>query len=229
MRLTDAQIHVWQLSHPERPWRYPQSRPHRPADFTAEDVIAEMDRAGVESAVLVPPWWEGERNDLALDAARRYPTRFRVMGLFDADAPDAPQVLRRWREQPGMLGFRFSARDPKYDTALATGRLDWLWAAAEENGIPVMMSVDPEEIGILGAIAARHPRLRITVDHMARKHGAKDMAAFPTLDELVALGRLPNVAVKATGLPSYSGEAYPYPTMIAAVRTMMDLRRAVFV
>jgi len=35
---------------------------------------------------------------------------------------------------------------------------------------------------------------------------------------LLALAKYPNVAVKATGVPGYSGEAYPYPTMQTFVR-----------
>jgi predicted TIM-barrel fold metal-dependent hydrolase len=144
------------------------------------------------------------------------------MGLFDSDAPDARETLRNWRGRPGMLGFRFSARDPKYDTALTSGRMDWVWAAAEEHGIPVMMSVDPEEVTILQDIAARHPGLKIAVDHMARKHGAKDAAAFPAMGQLLALSRLENVSVKASGLPSYSGQRYPYPAMIDAFKAVVD-------
>ena len=222
MQITDAQLHLWQLSNPARPWRYPNMKPHQPRDFTAKEALAEMDRAGVHRAIVIPPWWEGERNDLALRAAAEYPDRFRVMGLFDADAPDAKETLRTWRDQPGMLGFRFSARDPKYDTALAPGRMDWVWAAAEQYGIPVMMSVDPQEVTIVGDIAVRHPGLKITVDHMARKHGGKDKDAFPSMDELLALSRLKNVAVKATGLPSYSAEQYPYPFMIASFKAVFD-------
>ena len=33
------------------------------------------------------------------------------------------------------------------------------------------------------------------------------------MPELLALARFPNVAVKATGAPGYSAEAYPFPRM----------------
>ena len=89
--------------------------------FSAADALRAMDGAGVQAAILVPPWWEGERNDLALAAAQAHPDRFAVMGLFDADAADARARLAAWRGQGGMLGFRFSSQDPKYRTALADG------------------------------------------------------------------------------------------------------------
>ena len=45
---------------------------------------------------------------------------------------------------------------------------------------------------------------------MGRPSGSKDEAAFATLPELLALAKYPNVAVKATGAPSYSSASYPF-------------------
>ena len=61
-------------------------RAHR-APLGKEELLAEMDKAGVDGVVIVPPSWEGDRNDLALDAAASHPDRFCIMGRFDPDAP----------------------------------------------------------------------------------------------------------------------------------------------
>ena len=45
----------------------------RAEPLTPEGLLREMETAGVARAVLVPPGWEGSRNDLALAAARFYP------------------------------------------------------------------------------------------------------------------------------------------------------------
>jgi len=39
------------------------SPPDQPVPFSKDDLLREMDAAGVQRAVLVPPSWEGERND----------------------------------------------------------------------------------------------------------------------------------------------------------------------
>ena len=39
---------------------------------------------------------------------------------------------------------------------------------------------------------------------------------------LLALAKYPNVAVKATGAPGYSSEAYPFPGMHTFVRQIYD-------
>jgi predicted TIM-barrel fold metal-dependent hydrolase len=86
MLIVDAQVHTWAASTPERPWSG-GGEPQRTVPFTNEDLLKEMDVAGVHRAVLVPPGWEGSRNDLALAAARAHPDRFAVMGRI------APQVF----------------------------------------------------------------------------------------------------------------------------------------
>ncbi len=65
MRIVDAQVHIWCSGTP--------SGHHRkvPA-FTAEELLAEMDEAGVDAAVIHPPVsWDPDSNALAEDAARR--------------------------------------------------------------------------------------------------------------------------------------------------------------
>ena len=92
-----------------------------------------MDLAGVSRAVLVPPSWEGDRNDLALEAARQYPDRFAVMGRLSLQDPDSRDLVAGWRKQPGMLGMRFTFHNQHNRHFLTDGTADWLWPAAERT------------------------------------------------------------------------------------------------
>lgn len=223
MLIVDSQVHIWGANTPERPWQLPQPRHHRAVpSFSKDDLLREMDEAGVHRATIVPPFWEGERNDLGLEAARLHPDRFAVMGLFDTELPNAREILAGWLQQPGMLGFRFSARDPKYVTALPEGRLDWLWKSAADLGIPVMIGVLPQDVHLVDRIAEHNPGLKITLDHMSRAFGKKDDEVFAELHRLLALAKRPNVAVKASGLPSYTTDPYPFRNMHPYVRRVYD-------
>jgi L-fuconolactonase len=82
-----------------------RAEPHR-APLGKDELLAEMARAGVDRVVIVPPSWEGDRNDLAIEAAKSHPDRFATMGRFDPDAPNARETLEGWKSQPGMLGVR---------------------------------------------------------------------------------------------------------------------------
>ena len=224
MLIVDSQVHIWALATRDRPWPSPPAPapPHRPQPFSKDDLLREMDAAGVARAVLVPPSWEGERNDLALAAARAHPQRFAVMGRIDRDAADARDQLARWRGQPGMLGLRFTFGRPELQAPLIDGRLEWLWAAAEQHGLPVMMIVAPAQLKYIEDIASRHPGLKLVMDHLALHARTLEPAAFADLDSLLALAAHANVAVKATCLPSYARDAWPYRSLHPYIRRIYD-------
>ena len=59
MFIVDAQVHIWGPDTPQRPWPGGRSQPHRPQPFSKDDLLKEMDAAGVARVVIVPPSWEG--------------------------------------------------------------------------------------------------------------------------------------------------------------------------
>ena len=215
MFIVDAQVHVWAAATPERPWPAGRTVPHRTRPFSKDDLLEEMDAAGVARVVIVPPSWEGDRNDLALDAARLHPDRFAVMGR----PPTQPCGLGDWREQNGMLGLRVTS-----NTAEARAWFDdpagWVWTEAAKAGLPVMIS-PPGLLPQVDRIAQHHPELRLVIDHLALLR-AKDNAAFDDLPYLLRLARLPNVAVKASALPAYSSHDYPYYNLHPYLRRVFD-------
>ena len=139
-------------------------KPQMPEPFTIEKLVALMDQAGVDRAVIVPPSWPGDRNDYGLEAAKRYPNRFAVMGRIPLKNPQAAALLPKWKEQPGMLGVRVTFLGPA-QAWLTDGTPDWFWPEAEKAGLPVMFLTDGRN-GELARVAERHPRLQLIADHM---------------------------------------------------------------
>jgi predicted TIM-barrel fold metal-dependent hydrolase len=218
--IVDSQVHIWAENTPERPWPA-RARAHGQA-LDAATVLARMDEAGVDRAIIVPPSWEGDRNDLALAASKSHPRRFAVMGRLDPDAPGAREQVERWREQPGMLGLRFSFHTELLRQPFLDGRFDWVWGAAERAGHPVMVLVHHAYVDRMDAVATRHPKLRLVLDHLGLVSGEKDAQAFRGLDRLLALARHPNVAVKASALPCYTDEPYPHRGLQPYLRRVYD-------
>src|SRR5437879_12092706 len=105
--IVDAQVHLWKAESEDWKW-VPGLVPQLPEPFTIERLVPMMDEAGVDRVVIVPPSWPGDRNDYALEAVRRYPTRFRVMGKIPLRNPNSAALLPTWRSQSGMLGVRFT-------------------------------------------------------------------------------------------------------------------------
>jgi L-fuconolactonase len=222
MLIVDGQVHTWAASTPERPWPASEEA-HRAVPLTTDDLLQEMNAAGVDRAVLVPPGWEGARNDLALAAAQANPQRFAVMGRIRPDLLSKSQgVLLNWRAQPGMLGVRLALNNAGADKFLASGKLDWLWREAETAGVPLMILVRHSAVHYIDAIAERHPRLKIVMDHFALHSKHRDAEAFRDFDKLLAIAKRPNVAAKASALPCYSSDAYPYRALHPYIRQAYD-------
>ena len=183
-----------------------------------------MDEGGVHGAVIHPPGWDPGSTEMALDAVRRYPGRFAVLGSLPLDQQQSRERIASWREEPGMLGLRYVLLGDPGRQWLQDGTLDWLWSAAEAAGVPIA-TLATDSLAALGNIAERHPGLRLTIDHLGGRGGMttlKDAAAMTHMPELLALAKFPNVAVKATGAPGYSSEAYPFPAMHTYLQQIYD-------
>ena len=220
MLIADAQVHVWAANTPERPWA-PGTRRHRANPLTSEDLLREMNAAGVDRVVIVPPSLDGNRNDLSVAAAHAHPDRFAVMGKIDVKHRNAPERLAQWRAQPGMLGLRFNFK--RAPQTLNSGDADWVWGVAQEAGVPIYVGVSHENVHVFDAIAERHPRLRLIFDHLALASGVKDEVAFRDLDKLLVAARRPNIAVKVSALPCYTDAPYPYRNLHTHVRRVYDV------
>jgi predicted TIM-barrel fold metal-dependent hydrolase len=223
MLVTDAQVHLWESERPERPWPKPQARPpHRPNGFSAEEMLAEMDTAGVDRAIIVPPTWAGDSNDWALDMASRYPARFAVVGRFDARAPDAQRQLAGWLQNTHMLGVRMSFHVKPFIDWLDDGSLDWFWAECASLALPVMALV-PGNVGRLRPVLMRHPELRILIPHMGCPLDIRGSAAFAGIEELLDLAGYPNVTVMVSSAPCFSNQPYPFGDVHPYLRRIYDV------
>src|SRR5512138_3466591 len=129
MLIVDAQIHLWAADRPDRPWPPGGAqRAQKPYPVDKDMALAGMKEAGVDRAVIVPLSWEGERNDVALEAARLHPDRFAVMGRFPLERPDSLPLVDGWRHRPGMLGMRFTFNTAEQRPWLTDGTADWALA-----------------------------------------------------------------------------------------------------
>jgi len=99
MLVVDAQIHIWKGHKPTNP-------NHRQvSDFTAEDVLKDMDAGGVDAAVIHPPGWDPNSNTLAVEAARQHPNRLAILGNFPLDKPESRTAIEGMKSRPGMVSL----------------------------------------------------------------------------------------------------------------------------
>jgi len=204
MKIIDAQIHIWSQT------VVPTSGLHRKVEtFTAEEVLKEMDEAGVDAALIHPPaGWDSNANAVAIEAVKKYPGRFAIMGNFPLQNPDNRKLIHGWRNQPGMMGLRWPLLLEEHQKWLHDGSLDWLWPAVEQEGLPIAMMgglflkkfgeiaeqpADTDVLGLFGGLDVEplrfeFHRLDFLADGVERQVlGQPDRAALEeTLDVLAA-------------------------------------------
>ena len=218
--IVDSQVHLWKASSPDYPWN-PGAKPQLPEPFTIERVLPLMDEAGVDRVVAVPPGLN-DVNSYALEAARRYPNRFAVMGRIPLEDPKSPALLPRWKDQPGMLGVRVTFITPATLKWLSDGTADWFWPAAEKAGLPVMFLVFGH-VNRFGPIAERHPGLQLIIDHMGINLAiAKEGRTAEVIGHAVALAKYPNVSIKMSNLVNASLEPYPFRDLNDHLKRVFD-------
>jgi predicted TIM-barrel fold metal-dependent hydrolase len=138
---------------------------------SAEDLLASMDEAGIDRAVVVQASTAyGHDNSYVADSVAQYPERF--AGVFSVDmlAPDATEQLAFWvgRGLQGARLFTTGSTMPGQASWLSDPRLQTSWAWAEENGLSLCLQMRSEGIPALREWLDRFPGVKVLLDHAAR-------------------------------------------------------------
>ncbi len=229
LEVIDAQVHLWERDHPARPWVTDVARPPNPAalqrfrsrEMTPETMLAEMATVGVDAAIVVSPSTTYRFDcSYALEAAQSYPDKFGVVGPIDPIGPDVASQIRNWRHQPGALGLRILIQGRHEGRRLRAGRYSAFLSAAERDGVPVCISA-PGRFADIAWVARAHPDLQLVVDHMGLP-STQDADQLRQLPRLLALAKLPNVAIKLTAVPIHSREDPPFRDLWPPLHRVID-------
>ena len=151
--------------------------------YPADRLVAEMDYAGVNMALLHRTPYLGIGNDFIADCVRSYPDR--LMGLAHveewlvATQPDAT-IAKLWRavQEQELCGLHFLP--PQLDLYNYNGPWDApefnpFWDAVAGLGIPMFFSLNPrkepllesylEELGTLIRWMERYPNVQVVMTH----------------------------------------------------------------
>lgn len=205
--IIDSHVHLW-VQQPEKyPWG-PIGGYVPENEAPAETLLTLMDASGVDGAVLVQPTPYGWDNSYLLDAAKRYPDRFRCVCLVDPQAEESPQVLRDLVDEHRIAGIRINWNIHPVEVWQTSLNHHALWKAASKLGLPVCLQLTPDQLRLLGNMANEYG-VRVVVDHLGRpaRAASPDDAQFV---KLLDLAENENIHVKLSGLNYYSGGESPY-------------------
>lgn len=216
MVIIDSHLHVWS----DDEARYPfATRLRRPG--SVELLLDEMERAGVDKAVIVQPINYLYDNRYVADCLRRFPGKFAAVGLIDYKAPDAPDRLERLVREDGFGGIRFHLSREPDPAVLAAPERDPLWERARQLGACFIVLGTAERLPFLEPIIDRFPDVPVVIDHFGHVP-VDEEPPRPLLGNLLRLARYPNVYVKVSNMNGMSKEPYPHRDAARIFRLVYD-------
>jgi predicted TIM-barrel fold metal-dependent hydrolase len=209
MLTVDAQVHAYERDHPGRPWA---AVLHGPAQVTGDDMVKAMDAVGVDGALLVSPYTMYRYDaSYAIQVHAKHPGRFALIKPVDPADPGVADTIAEWKKTPGTVAIRIMMTRGVSEDAADPG-LNRVLAAAARHGLPVNL-LCWGRLAQARALAARNPSTSIVIDHLGLQQPFEPpppAQPWADLPAVLALGALPNVAIKITGACTLSREAYPY-------------------
>lgn len=189
--MIDAHVHVWQIDRPDCAWPG-ADLPALNRNFT----LGEWRAAAAGARAILVQTQTCESDTLWLLSQARGDVAG-VIGWTDLAADDAPAAIDRLRTAGPLVGVRpmVQARaDDWYDDAT----LDDGLAYVAECGLVLDALIQPRHLPSLARLAARHPTLKIVIDHAAKPVIGSDLAEWAA--GMQTLASYPQVACKLSGL-----------------------------
>ncbi|MGE0239515.1 MAG: amidohydrolase [Parvibaculaceae bacterium] len=206
--IVDSHVHVWSAdpeAYPFRPLLAHVPAPTVPAPVEA--LLAAMDAARVDKAILVQPSAYGADHRYLQRCLAGWPRRFAGICQIDPRAAAPDDDLRRLCAAGLYRGVRLNT--------IRQGDLSWLAAPAraelfdtvETLGLSLSFHMDLDQAPVVAALAARHRGVAVIIDYLGPDIHAR-LDAEPRLELLAAE---PNVHFKLLCTAEDALSTYPFP------------------
>ncbi|MEO0478051.1 MAG: amidohydrolase family protein [Planctomycetota bacterium] len=199
----DAHQHIWSLARGDYGWLTPDLGVlYR--DFNLEDLAPLLERHDIHHTVLVQAAPTVAETEFCLAAATRDSRIAGVVGWIDFGASDARPTLERLATHPKLKGIRPMIQDIEQD--------DWMLSESFAPVFEAMVRLDlcfdalvlPRHLPNLATLCARHPELKVVVDHGAkpriRDHGTPQENFSSWRRDLTVIARSTKAYCKLSGL-----------------------------
>ena len=221
MTIVDSQVHAYEANTPKRPWA---SVPNWPDHVTGDEMVAAMDKVGVDGAIFISSF-SMYRYDAsyAVEVAKAHPGRMAIVKPVDPDDPNVADVIAEWKKTPGAVGIRIMVPKENKRDENDPG-IDRILRAAVRYDLPVnMLAWGNLDVGT--ALVDRHPDTRFIIDHLGILQPRQPPAPaepWADLPKVLALAKRPNAVIKVSGACTLSKQPYPYPDIWDPLARVFD-------
>jgi L-fuconolactonase len=210
--------------YPSSPLRGKQSDWSKERPQTFEQLVAEMDDAGIAKAAIVQAsTYYGVDNSYLADCVATNPGRFTGVCTIDTLSPDAVSVLEGWIRR-GMSGLRIftGGSTGASDESLIDDPRSWpVWEFGGANGISICIQTNQAGWPRVRNLLQRFPGTKLVLDHGGRPK-LEDGAPYETARPLFEMAEFPNLYLKITPrifALAKTGKATPetwFPALVSA-------------
>jgi len=220
----DAHSHIWSQDTDRFPLAGAQTKKDLdPPSFTDDELMAVARPEGVGRVVLIQhSIYHLFDNSYLVDAVRRHPNRFRVVGMVDDHRDDAADKMRKLLPQ-GVTGFRITPfiREKDPGTWLDTPGMKAMWKAAVETRQAMCCLINASDLPRVDAMCAANPETPVVIDHFARI-GVDGQMRDADIKNLARLARHKHTTVKISAYYALGQKKPPHTELFPMIRQLLD-------
>jgi L-fuconolactonase len=222
MAIIDSQVHCYEANTPKRPWH---AVPNWPAHVTGDEMVAAMDKVGVDGAIFISAFsLYRYDSSYAEEVQRAHPRRLALVKPVDPDNPAVAEVIADWKKTPGVVGIRalmtkdMGTGDPNHPG------LARIVKEAVRHDLPVNVHCWGN-LDAARTLIDRHPDARFIIDHIGIQQPRTKPApenAWADLPKVLDLAKRGNCVIKISGACTLSREPYPFPDIWEPLGRIFD-------
>ena len=218
----DAHSHIWTRDVKKFPLAEGQTVADLdPPSFTSEELIRTAAAENVQRAVLIQHHiYHGWDNTYLIDAAERYPGKFKVVGMVDDTQPN-PEATMRKLQKRHVSAFRITAWIRGSDKWLDGPGMATMWKCGAETGQAMCCLIDPRDLPAVDRMCQKHPDTPVVIDHFARI-GVDGKIRQADVKQLCALAKHQHVYVKISAYYALGKKQPPYLDLVPMIREVYD-------
>ncbi len=214
----DTHLHCFAGSKDSR-FPYHDQAPYRPAETaTPEHLLACMDGAGVDHAIVVHPEPYQDDHRYLEHCLEVGGDRLKGTCLFFADRPGSiARMSALVKTLPGrIVAARVHAYAPERLPPFGKPELRALWKTAADLGLAVQLHFEPRYAPGFEPLIREFPETTVVIDHLGRPfQGTPQEHAV-----VVGWSRLPNTVMKIAAVPLPT--AYPHRDIRPVIRQLTE-------
>jgi predicted TIM-barrel fold metal-dependent hydrolase len=210
--IIDSHTHAWPR------WPYQPPVPDDESRGKVEQLLHEMERNGVDQAVLVCARIDRnpDNNDYISECIKRYPNR--LIQFADVDCswtdtyhtPGAADRLAEAADKYRLRGYTHYLRGNDDGSWFFSDEGKRFFQETAERGLIASIAMGPHQQAPLRKLAEQFPSIPFLCHHMSGAKASEE-TPHPKLNEILASAKIPNIYIKMSGFAYVSQVSWDYP------------------